>query len=549
MDLAVAYLEHCLADPDFYDSAQHWDDSATRFPLAGAEPPAGWRKVAERLWVSFSPDHAVLPDQGWKVHVSAGPANAEEVLAAVSRHCLRHGLTFKFLRSRGAVRLANSKYADRAAGGKFCVVYPPADRLEHTVTELAAALDGQPGPYVLSDLRWRSGPVYLRYGAFRSRHVLDDAGEPVLVLTDPSGRLVPDERVPVFRLPDWAPVPAFLADEIARRGVGEFPYRVLRPLHFSNAGGVYLAEDPATGRRVVLKEARPLAGLDEEDVDAVTRLRREHDTLRRLSGLDLVPRVLGAFTCWEHHFLVQEHIEGEPLPHCVGDRHPLAAPDPDPAEVAEYTRWAVQVVKQLGDALHVLHDRGVVVGDVQPSNVIIRPDGRVTLVDLELAMPVDGAGRPPLGAPGFGAPPGCTGPAVDEHGLANVALWLFSPSAPVLCARQPAKVGLFLAEMTTRFGVEEGVAEEVRRGLRHRPDTVAVPVMPAEPTTAEWPSLRDSIAAGIVAAATPHRADRLGPGAVAQARPGGGLPLAPGAAGVLLGLPPAGVPVDPEHGE
>lgn len=30
MDLAVVYLAHCLADPDFYDSSYGWDDSTTR---------------------------------------------------------------------------------------------------------------------------------------------------------------------------------------------------------------------------------------------------------------------------------------------------------------------------------------------------------------------------------------------------------------------------------------------------------------------------------------------------------------------------------------
>ncbi|MBB5959604.1 tRNA A-37 threonylcarbamoyl transferase component Bud32 [Saccharothrix tamanrassetensis] len=553
MDLGVVYLEHCLADPDFYDSLQGWDDSATRFPLAGAQPPPGWAKYQERLWVSFAPEGVLPPDQGWKVHVSATPANAEHVLSVVAEHCLRSGLTFKFLRSRQALQLANSKYADRAASGKFCVLYPSADDLERTVTALAAALEGQPGPYILSDLRWQSGPVYLRYGAFRTRHCLDDSGEPVLALADPTGRLVPDNRTPVFRLPEWAPVPPFLADQIADRAEGEFPYHVRQSLHFSNAGGVYLAVDPRTGRQVVIKEARPMAGLDEEDADAVARLHHERATLLRLGGLGLVPRVLDSFTCWEHHFLVLEHIEGESLQRCVGERHPLAAPEPDAQEVAEYTGWAVQVVKQLGDALHVLHERGVVVGDLQPSNVIVRPDGRMALVDLELALPVDGGGRPALGAPGFSAPSGCTGVEVDEHALAVLALWLFDPSAPVLCARDPGKVELFLAELSRRFGVAESFLADIRRGLRHRPVHAVDPVRSvrealADPTPEDWPRLRDSIAAGILATATPQRDDRLFPGDVAQFR-SGGLDLTHGAAGVLLSLHTAGVPVDPEHVE
>jgi hypothetical protein len=107
--------------------------------------------------------------------------------------------------------------------------------------------------------------------------------------------------------------------------------------------------------------------------------------------------------------------------------------------------------------------------------VIVRPDGRIALVDLELALPVDGGGRPALGAPGFSAPPGCIGVAVDEHGLASLALWLFWPSAPVLCARDPSKVELFLTELTRRFGVTESFAADIRQGLHHKPVHAADP--------------------------------------------------------------------------
>ena len=64
-------------------------------------------------------------------------------------------------------------------------------------------------------------------------------------------------------------------------------------MHFSNGGGVYLGRDPRTDTEVVLKEARPHAGLDADGADAVARLDRETRCLRRLAG---VPRVPGCTT-------------------------------------------------------------------------------------------------------------------------------------------------------------------------------------------------------------------------------------------------------------
>jgi hypothetical protein len=38
---------------------------------------------------------------------------------------------------------------------------------------LGELLYGQPGPYILSDLRWGSGPLYVRYGGFAERYCID----------------------------------------------------------------------------------------------------------------------------------------------------------------------------------------------------------------------------------------------------------------------------------------------------------------------------------------------------------------------------------------
>lgn len=558
MDEGIHYLEHCLANPDFYDSLADWDDSASRFALTGQRPPPRWSRYEQELWVSLAPSHARVADQGWKVHVSATPGNAERVLSTVSEHCLRHELAFKFLRSGQALAWNSSKYADRGASGKFCVIYPSTGQeLELTLNELGGALTGQQGPYILSDLRWRDGPLYLRYGAFKARYCVDSAGELVPALAEPTGRLVPDVRGPSFRVPDWAPIPPFIAEQIAARDATtttEFPYRVREALHFSNAGGVYLATDPRTGGQVVLKEARPLAGLDDENVDAVTRLRHEQRTLAKLSDLDVVPQVLDAFTCWEHHFLVEEYIEGEVLTRCVGDRHPLAGPTPTAAEIADFTAWATQVVEQVRDALHAMHERGVVVGDVQPANVIVRPDGRIALVDFELALPVGSGRRPSLGAPGFAPPQGVTDVDVDHYGLACLALWLFMPFAPVLRSRDPSKTELFLSELRRRFGATETLVAGIGRGLRHERATVDSGCRTdrdvlADPRAEDWPRLRASIVEGILASATLDRDDRLFPGDVEQFRSGGGLSLEYGAAGVLLCLDAVGVPVEPAHVE
>ena len=109
---------------------------------------------------------------------------------------------------------------------------------------------------------------------------------------------MPDLRAPVFTFPAWVTLPSFLAPHLAARNavtIKDLPYQIDQALHFSNGGGVYAGTHSRTGEPVVLKEARPYAGLAADGSDAVARLRREHDILRQLSGLGVVPGVHGYF--------------------------------------------------------------------------------------------------------------------------------------------------------------------------------------------------------------------------------------------------------------
>ena len=101
-------------------------------------------------------------------------------------------ISFKFLPGRLAVLMRNAKYAPRGASGKVVTIYPQDEAAcERILAELDAILDGAPGPYILSDLRYGAGPLYVRYGGFTERHCLGPRGEMVPAIEDPAGTLCP----------------------------------------------------------------------------------------------------------------------------------------------------------------------------------------------------------------------------------------------------------------------------------------------------------------------------------------------------------------------
>jgi serine/threonine protein kinase len=541
------YDSYCAVDPLFYDALTN-TRAATREYRPGGQLPAGWRVEPHDDWLIYGAEGDDLPAQGWKIHVSAGLDNAERVLDTVSGYCVPRGLGFKHLRGPQMLLMRNAKYAARGSSGKFITIYPHDDaELAGVCEELSGLLDGETGPYILSDLRYGPGPLYLRYGGFAARYCLSDEGQVVPAIADPDGTLVPDRRDPVFHLPSWVALPDFLAEHLAARNAtttSDVPYQIDRVLHFSNGGGLYAGRDMRTGDPVILKEGRPLAGLDATGADAISRLRRERDTLRALADVPQIVRVHDSFALGEHEFLVLDEIAGQPLNKVLVARYPLIDADATGADRAAFTAWVLDVHGQVARVLADIHRHGIVYGDLHLFNVMVGPDDRITLLDFEVAGPATGLGRPALRNQAFAAPRDRTGFAVDEYALACLGLALFLPLTSMLRLALE-KVDDLAAVIADNFPVPPDFLAEAVRVIRGESAPV---VPPLTLSTGNWPRSRTSLAGAILASATPDRDDRLFPGDIEQFH-SGGLNLGHGAAGVLWALSAAGAGCYPQHEE
>ncbi|MFU8872166.1 class III lanthionine synthetase LanKC [Micromonospora sp. SL4-19] len=547
--LDFRFLDFCRDDTLFYDRPD--PHNAEGDFLAGRPPGDGWRSERGREWTVCTPPVLDIPDQGWKIHVSASPENAEKLLDAVAPYCVERGLMFKYISSREILGRRGSKYGDRTASGKFITIYPPDEEsLERTLNELEDLIGGTPAPYILSDLRWKMGPLFVRYGAFVLRMARAENGALVPGIEDPSGQLVPDVRRPSFRPPEWVTLPAFLAEalEMRKRGaLRDFPFRVYKALHFSNGGGVYRAIDKRSNGEVLLKEARPLAGLDASGADAIARLEREHWALSRLAGLPWVPALIDYRDGHEHRFLAREFVDGEPLIDVLRTRHPFMGAENSPQACASYASWALTILDQVEEAIRAMHDRGVVFGDLHPGNILVKPDGTIAFIDMETATPVDAQYKQSMGALGFYAPGHLSGTEVDLYGLAVLRLAMFVPM-PHIVPWGAAKIRELIEVAANQFQLPPTVVADLERGLG--PDRIPTSTdyslpWPADPLDGD---LRDRIADSILAVATPERDDRLYPGDAMQfLLPGGGVTFGYGAAGVLWALSRSGHEPPAQH--
>ncbi len=547
-----------MADTRFYDSPERAHHGTTdSFILPTLPKDEGWNCSERGGWYYCHPNHVDLPDQGWKIHVSTSIEDAEAVLEIVADYCTRHELSFKFIPTKMGLLVRNMKYADRAASGKFITIYPLTTKQAIDVADcIDSLLHKYSGPYILSDLRWNSGPVFLRYGAFRPKFMIDASGMSVPAITDPQGKLVPDVREPRFTPPEWLTLPPEIQQQIAKLGDSEppkdFSYSIERPLHFSNGGGVYLARETNTGRQVVLKEARPYAGVDPSGRDAVARLNNEALFLSRLDEDRAVVDFLGIFDVFEHKFMAEAYIEGQSLNTAMVAKFPLIHSSVTQADIESYTTWALDIINQVETTLTRIHSQGIVFGDLHPNNLMLTPEGRVVFLDLEMAHSSDESGVVALGAPGYVPPDGREGILRDRYALGCFKLALFCPLNPVF-PLDATKVTQYLDLVDDVFSLPNNFRQSVLD------DIGFVEVSPegeSEPMRAvrcwgngeleSFSGVIGQAAAAIVADATPSRSDRLYPGDINQHLENG-LGLAHGVAGVILTLHNAGIAIPQTH--
>ena len=99
-------------------------------------------------------------DQGWKLHVSATPRCALEVLRAALDVLLAAGARFKVVNTMRQLAAMNSGMYASSQIGKFITVYPSDDaQAVLLAVELDRVTSGQCGPRVPTDRSLRPGSV------------------------------------------------------------------------------------------------------------------------------------------------------------------------------------------------------------------------------------------------------------------------------------------------------------------------------------------------------------------------------------------------------
>ncbi len=150
------------------------------------------------------------------------------------------------------------------------------------------------------------------------------------------------------------------------------PYEILSALGAGGMGEVYRARDSKLDRDVAIKVLRSdVAG----DPDRLARFSREARVLASLNHANIA-HIHGFEDSSDVRALVMELVEGPTL----ADRIAQGALPIDEA---------LEIAKQVAEALEAAHEQGIVHRDLKPANIKVRPDGTVKVLDFGLAKALE----------------------------------------------------------------------------------------------------------------------------------------------------------------
>src|SRR5262245_56947867 len=150
-------------------------------------------------------------------------------------------------------------------------------------------------------------------------------------------------------------------------------YEITGHLGSGGMGEVYQATDAKLGRSVAIKV---LPELFARDAERTARFDREARTLASLNHPHIAA-IYGLEESGQRKFLVMELVGGDTLASRI-------------SRGAIPIREALEIAKQIADALVGAHERGIVHRDLKPANIKVTSDGKVKVLDFGLAKALQG---------------------------------------------------------------------------------------------------------------------------------------------------------------
>ena len=239
-------------------------------------------------------------------------------------------------------------------------------------------------------------------------------------------------------------------------------YRLVEQIGEGGMGVVWRATDTTLGRDVAIKV---LPELFAGDPERMARFEREARLLASLNHPHIAS-IFGVGSAAGVRFLAMELVEGDDLATRVAR---------GPIPVAE----AVEIARQIAEALEAAHEKGVIHRDLKPANVKLTTEGEVKVLDFGLAKALEGDASI-SGEVAMTRSPTITSPMTAANVILGTAAYMSPEQARGKSVDRRADIwafGCVLYECLTgrRAFAGETVSDTIAKILERDPDLAVLP--------------------------------------------------------------------------
>jgi len=385
--------------------------------------------------------------QGWMLHISVISFQVQELLQVVIPELLSQNVSFKIIQDAYLAHNLLEGGLGYGSLGKAVTIYPNDDL--HAV-ELAKKLipltEHFRGPAIPTD-HFLAGNIYTRYGAFNPVLVTNNKGELIRHIYDNKGNLIEDLYEIPFRCPDgqawpFSEIVALKKEEKKKLlNYKYYPLMVLKPDAKGDViRGIYFKRIWKI-RTCLIKQGRKNMFVDEYGRDIQDRLKWQYELYQALHTEIPMPEVFDIFKENDDLYLAMEFVKGKTLTEWLSQllkhrcwRH---------LSKSEKLTLLDQLIKVI-KIIDRLHKKSYVHRDITPENFLIKKDGSITLIDMELTWCMHTVPQQPTfqeGSPGHTSPEQMRAsiPTVKEdvYGIGGLMVMFFTGLYAIKLNGQP----------------------------------------------------------------------------------------------------------------
>ncbi|WP_392445170.1 hypothetical protein ACF3OF_05500 [Sneathia vaginalis] len=312
-----------------------------------------------------------IPDEGWKIHISATIKNYQKILDIISKILINKKIQFKWIKSERFFYKTIIKTSNRIFSGKFITIYPKNTEQFYSILEcLYKVLKNEQGPSITTDRQYKDCKVlHYRYGGF----------------TDKSKLYC---KNPYYEQPDYVEDRLYTKKNEDELGLLNNKYEVIDILHLSNGGGVLLCKNILDKKKYIIKEARDYIFFY-KDKTVVDLRKNEKDKLLKLSGVKGIPKFVEDFYSDGSYFIVEEYIDNSITLYEYFENNNFIIKDTNNKEsIKKIGNNILNIILKIKKMVQEINKIGYLLEDISPVNFIISDDN-IYFIDLELCANIN----------------------------------------------------------------------------------------------------------------------------------------------------------------